>query len=75
MFGLKFNPFKSWTVGGVALAIGTSLVGHFDPNGLSEGARYVLTAAGAIAATIGARNAVAKAALAVVEGLAAKASE
>lgn len=74
MFGLKFNPFKSLTVGGVALALGSALVSHFDPTGLSPGLNLGLQAAGALVATIGARNAVAKAALTVVAGLAAKAA-
>lgn len=72
MFGLKFNPFKSLTVGGVALAIGSALVGHFDPTALSSGLQLALQGAGALVATIGARNAVAKAAIAIVEGLASK---
>lgn len=72
MFGLHFNPFKSWTVGGVVAVIGTGLVGHFAPDALSPGFALAIKAAGAVAATIGARNAVAKAVLAIVQGLASK---
>jgi hypothetical protein len=72
MFGLAFNPFKSWTVGGVVAALGTAAVNHFDPSALSPGLSFGLQALGAVVATIGARNAVAKAALSIVQQLAAK---
>jgi hypothetical protein len=73
MFGLKFNPFKSLTIGGALLGIGTTLVAHFDPSALSPGILLGLQGLGALVATIGARNAVAKAVIATLEALAAKA--
>ena len=72
---LKFNPFKSLTVGGAVAAIGAALIGHFDPSALSPTASTVVQAAGILVSVLGLRNAHAKgvAELAkTLEGLAAK---
>lgn len=60
MFGLKFNPFRSMTLQGTALALGGYLWGHLDPSGLSPALQTVLQAGGVLWGVIGARNAVAK---------------
>jgi len=60
MFKLKFNPFASMTLQGTALALGTYLYGHLDPNALSPGLQTVLQVAGTLWGVLGARNAIAK---------------
>lgn len=61
MFGLKFNPFKSMTLQGTVVALGTYLYGHIDPAALSPGLSTVLQVAGTLWGVLGARNAIAKA--------------
>lgn len=61
MFKLKFNPFRSMTTQGVAVAVGTYLWTHLDPSGLSPALGAVLQAAGAVWGALGLRNAIAKA--------------
>jgi len=60
MFGLKFNPFKSMTLQGTLVAVGTYLYSHFDPSALSPTAQTILQALGAVWSVLGLRNAVAK---------------
>lgn len=60
MFGLKFNPFKSMTLQGTALALGSYLWAHFDPTALSPTLQTVVQAGGVLWGVLGARNAVAK---------------
>lgn len=60
MFALKFNPFKSMTFQGTALAVGTYLYGHLDPSALSPTLQTVVQAVGALWGVLGLRNAVAK---------------
>lgn len=60
MFGLKFNPFRSMTLQGTLLMVGTYLWSHLDQSALSPNLQAVLQAGGAIWAALGARNAVAK---------------
>jgi hypothetical protein len=69
MFGLHFNPFKSWTIAGVVTVLGTGLVNHFDPTALGAGVSFVLHSVGVLVGGIGARNAVAKAVIAIVQAL------
>ena len=56
----KFNPFKSMTLQGTLIAVGTYLWSHLDPTALSPTAQTILTAVAAIWTSIGARNAIAK---------------
>lgn len=73
MLGLKYNPFKSLTVLGTVVAVGTGiLVPHFDPAALNPTAQVVLTAAGILTAAVGGRNAVAKAIAQILTDLANK---
>lgn len=58
---LKFNPFKSLTIWGALGAVGSVLVGHFDPSALSPNAALILGAAGTLVSVLGLRNAHAKA--------------
>lgn len=58
---LRFNPFKSLTVGGAVAAIGATLVGHFDPSALSPTAQTIAQAVGVLVGVLGLRNAQAKA--------------
>ncbi len=60
MFGLKFNPFRSMTVQGVAVAVGTYLWSHLDPGALSPTLATIVQAAGVLWSALGARNAIAK---------------
>lgn len=60
MFKLKFNPFRSMTTQGVAVAVGSYLWSHLDPSALSPALQVVLQAGGVLWATLGARNAIAK---------------
>lgn len=60
MFRLRFNPFKSMTLQGTALAVGAYLFHHLDPSALSPTAQTILTAGGALWGALGLRNAVAK---------------
>lgn len=72
---LKFNPFKSLTVGGAIAAIGATLVGHYDPSALGPTAQTALQAAGILVSVLGLRNAQAKAVVELaktIEALAAK---
>lgn len=57
---LKFNPFKSMTTQGVAVAVGTYLYSHLDPAALSPTAQTILTAVGTLWSVFGLRNAIAK---------------
>lgn len=56
----KFNPFKSITLQGAVVAVGTYLYAHLDPTALSPTLQTVLTAAGTLWGVLGLRNAVAK---------------
>jgi hypothetical protein len=57
---LKFNPFKSMTLQGTALAVGTYLWSHLDQSALSPTLQTVLTAGGTLWSVLGLRNAIAK---------------
>lgn len=72
---LSFNPFKSLTIWGALGAVGSLLVGHFDPSALSETAQYILTGASTLVGVLGLRNSHAKAVAEIadlVQQLAAK---
>lgn len=72
---LSFNPFKSLTIWGALGAIGSLLVGHFDPSALSPNASLVLTGASTLVSVLGLRNSHAKAVAEIanlVQQLAAK---
>lgn len=72
---LKFNPFKSLTIGGAAGYVATMLVQSFDPSALSPKAQAALQGVSLLIGVLGLRNAQAKAAQAaigLVDGLAAK---
>lgn len=56
----KFNPFKSITLQGAAVVVGTYLYAHLDPTALSPTLQAILQAAGTMWGVLGARNAVAK---------------
>lgn len=56
----KFNPFKSMTLQGTVVAIGSYLVSHLDPSALSPTAHTIFTAAGVLWGALGLRNAIAK---------------
>lgn len=61
MFGLKFNPFRSMTTQGVAVALGGYLWSHLDPSALSPTLQTIIQAGGILWSALGARNAIAKA--------------
>jgi len=72
---LKFNPFKSLTVGGVVSLAVVTLVASFDPNALSPQATTVLQTAATVVTVLGLRNSHAKTVrdvAATIEQLAAK---
>lgn len=56
----KFNPFKSITLQGAAVALGTYLYSHLDPTAMSPAAQTVLQVAGTLWSVLGLRNAIAK---------------
>lgn len=56
----KFNPFKSLTVWGAVGAVGSLLVGHYDPSALSPNVQTALTGVSALISVLGLRNAHAK---------------
>lgn len=55
-----FNPFKSMTLQGTAVALGTYVYSHLDPTALTPTTTAILQAAGVLWAVFGQRNAVAK---------------
>jgi hypothetical protein len=72
---LRFNPFKSLTVGGAIAALAATLVGHFDPSALNPTAQTIMQGAGVLVSVLGLRNAQAKATVELakmIEALAAK---
>jgi hypothetical protein len=56
----KFNPFKSMTLQGTVVALGTYLYAHMDPSALSPTLQAVVQVAGTLWGVLGLRNAVAK---------------
>lgn len=70
---LKFNPFRSLTVAGAVVGLGVGvLFPHFNPDALSPTLQTVIQVAGGFLGTLGIRNAVAKAAVDVLNSLANK---
>lgn len=57
---LKFNPFKSITLGGAVVAAGTYLWSHLDPSALSPNLAAIVQVVGGLVSVLGLRNAVAK---------------
>lgn len=55
-----FNPFKSMTLQGTAVALGSYVWAHLDPTALTPVGQVLVQAAGVLWAALGARNAIAK---------------
>lgn len=72
---LRFNPFKSLTVGGAVAAVGVALLNTFDPSALSPTADTILQAAGVLVSVLGLRNAQAKAVANLAETITALAAK
>jgi hypothetical protein len=55
---MNFNPFKSITLKGAAIAVGGYLWNHFDPNALGGNGPTIVQAVGTLITIFGMRRAV-----------------
>jgi len=57
---LKFNPWTSKTIWGAVVVAGAYLTSHVDPTAVSPVLLAILQAVGAVLASVGVRDAIAK---------------
>lgn len=70
MLKLAFNPFRSLTIAGAVVGLGAGvLFPHFNPDALSPTLVTAIQVVGGFLGTIGIRNAVAKAAVDVLNAV------